>query len=307
MKILLTGSNGFIGGEIQKYFGKNITYLLNKFNDKLMLSNNLDRQYIFSPLDSIESWIPNDIDIVLNFGAIADTLSKNKKIFNEFNYTFTINLIKYCAKKNIFLIHASSASVYGNNKVMNENQKLDYPINLYAKSKLMIDQNITDLYSLNFPIISLRLFNIYGSTELKKGSMASIIWKFSNDILKNKYCSIFTIKEKLIGSQSRDFVYVQDLCRIIEYLIQHPKNYGIINFGTGISTQFRSIATQIFEFARVPKNIKYIEMPTDFFQHYQWYTASDRAKFNKYFPHFEFTSISHGIQSVLFDLKKVND
>jgi ADP-L-glycero-D-manno-heptose 6-epimerase len=137
--------------------------------------------------------------------------------------------------------------------------------------------------------------------------MASIIWKFSHDIIESKYCSIFTKREIRIGSQARDFVYVQDVCRIIEYLIKYPKNYGIINFGTGISTEFDSIALKIFEFAQIPKNIKYIDMPADFIRHYQWHTRSDTVKFYKFFPNFEFTSLSSGIQRVLVDLRRINN
>jgi ADP-L-glycero-D-manno-heptose 6-epimerase len=250
--------------------------------------------------------MPKDVKIVLHFGAIADTLNSDSKLFYDFNVLFSTQLIKYCALNGVYIINASSASVYGNRKIMSENCDLPTPPNLYAESKLLIDNFTDELYvDLKSPYISIRLFNIYGKSENNKGSMSSIVWKFSQQIISSDFCTIFKVNGREPGKQARDFVFVSDLCRFIEILIREPKKYGIINFGSGIATEFYELAEKIFKKINKPVKINFIEMPKELMASYQWFTNSEKNKFNLNFPNFDFTQIGEGIEIIINYLVKL--
>jgi ADP-L-glycero-D-manno-heptose 6-epimerase len=298
-RILLTGSEGFIGKSIFRSNLFDIHYVVDIESQKLALrkTNPKSELLTIDPLH-LNEILPKDVTDILHFGAITSTLFTDETRIRIFNTYVTNSLVDVACKRGINLVFASSASVYSQVVPMNEDLNLTSPNNLYAKSKWESEQYINRRCNCEIPhITALRLFNIYGRFEEKKGAMSSIVWRFVNDALRTNKIVIFTKEGHVLGSQSRDFVFVDDLVRFLELLMNSNRGYGLLNFGTGISHAFSEIVGLVS--ARKPDvKIDSILLPDQYSKDYQWYTQSDSSKFSALFPEFQFTTISVGLQEV---------
>lgn len=298
-RILLTGSDGFIGKSIFRSNFFDINYVVDIENQRLAMRkvNPNNESLTIDPLNLNET-LPEDVTDILHFGAITSTISTDETKIRFFNTNVTNSLVDVACKRGINLVFASSASVYSQVIPMNEDLYLTSPNNLYAKSKWESEQFINRRCNCEIShITALRLFNIYGRFEEKKGAMSSIVWRFVNEALRTKKLVVFTKEGHVLGSQSRDFVFVDDLVRFLGLLVNSNRGYGLLNFGTGASSTFSEIVGLVS--ARIPDvKIDSILLPDQYSKDYQWYTKSDVSKFRALFPEFQFTSISVGLQEV---------
>jgi len=231
MKILITGSAGFIGFNVSEYFLKKNYIVIGVDNFDNYYSVKLKKKRI-SILKNYKNFHFLNVDL-------TDS-SKIKKIFKRSNFKFVfhfaaqagvryslINPQKY-VNSNIVsfinllenikhlkikkFIYASSSSVYGNTKKFpsTENQKLE-PINIYSKSK-EFNEKLASYYSKKYKInmIGLRFFTIFGE------------WG-RPDMLLIKIFEAIRNKEKLTinnyGNHYRDFTYIGDVKKIFNQLI----------------------------------------------------------------------------------------
>jgi dTDP-glucose 4,6-dehydratase len=147
-------------------------------------------------------------------------------------------IIKYPVEKFILI---SSSEVYGTalEKPMGEQHTLN-PASPYAGAKAGQDRMAYSFFcSFGIPLIILRPFNQYGPRQHSE----KVIPKFITRLLK---------KQKIYlennGDQTRDWLYVEDLCRAIETVIgmEGGDLFGeTINIGSGCETTVRSVATRI--------------------------------------------------------------
>lgn len=80
------------------------------------------------------------------------------------------------------------------------------------------------------------------------------------------------------GGQTRDFVYVKDLSNIMYFLMNHRKNSGIYNVGTGTGRTFLDLATNTFKAMAIDPNISFVPTPEDIRDKYQYFTEADMSK-----------------------------
>lgn len=242
MKILITGSNGFIGSNLKsKLSSDNIIYdlsedFLNKPSWEEELIKHLD---LISP------------DSVLHVGACSNTLETDVNYIMTRNYQFTKILVDWSSSKNIPLIYSSSASCYGNNQTC--------PSNLYGWSKYTAEQYVTSNWG-----IALRYFNVYGPGEENKGSMASVAYQML--VKKSKGESVKLFK----GNPKRDFVYVDDVVSANIYGMDRffSLNKRFYDVGSGTAESFESVMEIL--------NIPYEYSESDPPEGYQFYTCSNK-------------------------------
>jgi len=247
-RVLVTGSEGFIGKNLCPYLEKRglevVPYDI-KFGANL------------PPL--------NGIDAVIHLGANSSTTETDlKKILNE-NFIFSGTLYQLCANMDIKFQYSSSASVYGAAETFEEDQ-FCVPLNPYAYSKYMFDNW---LLNEDHPYQGFRYFNVYGPHEEHKGDQASPITKFIKQIQENGEIKVFR------GKASRDFVHVEDVCEV-HYRMLHHDNSGVFNVGTGNSVSFKDIADKMAENSGA--KVKQIAMPTKLKGKYQKFTQADITK-----------------------------
>jgi len=254
--IVLTGASGFIGSVILGYLnsqGINDITIVDDLKYENQFKNLIGKK--FSKLYSIrdaETKIKN-ADIVLHFGANANTLCKDWEDIYYSNIHSTRFWINFCQERKSKLIFASSAATYGNGAG---------PLNQYAFSKHISETELTDS-------CILRLFNVYGPNEYHKGRMASTIFHWYNQYQNDGKISLFENSEKFY----RDFIYVEDVAKIVYFLINNYHT-GVFDIGTGKSESFEKLAevcTNQFSNCIVD----YKSMPEDLLSQYQTYTKAN--------------------------------
>ena len=250
MKIFVTGGAGFVGSHL-------VSSLLAQDYDITIFDNlsNCKKEKISSLKEKGARFILGDItdyNLILKKTAgfdsvihLAAKISVSDSILfpettHTVNVTGTLNLLRACVKNKIRnVIAASSAAVYGNQKIlpMNEDSKT-MPISPYGATKLAMEhylQAFSNCYPVN--TISLRFFNIYGKGQSPE--YAGVISKFLNQI--NNYKPLIIYGD---GKNTRDFVSVDDVVRSIILAIKkiEDKKGNRYNIATGNSVSINELA-----------------------------------------------------------------
>lgn len=245
MKILITGSAGFIGFSFCEHLLKNYNFDLigidniNDYYDVNLKTARLKilkkyKKFHFKKIDinnnyEIEKLFKKyNFDFVFNLAAQAGVRYSiefpRKYLDTNINGFFNIieNSKKYKVKR---LFYASSSSVYGENKnfPLKENEKIN-PKNMYALTK-KINEEISSIYN-NFykvKLTGLRFFTVYGEW----GRPDMMLLKFISAFFKKKKFELFNF-----GNHHRDFTYIGDVVKIMEILLLNYKkleNHDILN------------------------------------------------------------------------------
>tara|TARA_A100001015_G_scaffold309429_1_gene408871 strand:+ start:295 stop:1311 length:1017 start_codon:yes stop_codon:yes gene_type:complete len=248
MKILITGSAGFIGFHLMKslIISNHIVFGVDNINDyyssklkkdrlkqigfnKEIFKNKLIKSSISNKLFFIRCDLKEDktykvlskykFDIIIHLAAQAGVQFsiKNPHTYVDNNITASIKLFDFsnsikCKK----IIYASTSSVYGSNKKtpFNEKDKTSSPISTYASTKLMCE-NLSNVYNhlYNIKFVGLRFFTVYGPW----GRPDMAIYKFIDHYFKKKPITVYEG-----GKMIRDFTYIDDIVNGI--------NSTIVNF-----------------------------------------------------------------------------
>ena len=287
---MVTGAAGFIG--------RNLVEKLSSITDEEILQ--VDYLEHMNPSDFLHNlqndFFDNPISVIFHNGACSDTTVSDPSYMMERNFDYSVSLLKICIERGLRLIYASSASVYGDGPFTEDSSS--NPKNLYALSKSMFD-NYSQSFINNVPqLVGLRYFNVYGKYEENKGNMASVVYKFYNQ-LEGGEITLFKYSDKYL----RDFIHVDDVVSMNIKFFLNPKISGLFNIGTGTERSFEDIAG-IFK-KRYKVSIKYIEMPEKLKGKYQKFTKSDNTKLLKSFSH-EFFSLEQGVEKYLNYLEKLS-
>ena len=204
MKILITGSAGFIGFHLHKYLKKyyNVTGCDNlssssKFTQKLRLNEIKKNKLKFIKIDLnnekkfYKKFKNKKFDFIIHLaaqpGVRVSQLEPVKTINN--NIISFINIFEYAIKtkvKNIF--YASSSSIYGNTNNFSESLSKPSPISIYGVSKIT-NEYLAKTYNFLNQInsVGLRFFTVYGPfvrdgwRERKLPIYECITWQFTNE------------------------------------------------------------------------------------------------------------------------------
>tara|TARA_B100001765_G_scaffold32488_1_gene18077 strand:- start:448 stop:1368 length:921 start_codon:yes stop_codon:yes gene_type:complete len=250
MKILVTGGAGFIGSHIAEYLvqrGDNVTVLDNLSNGKIQNISKVSDDINFVNGDVrdynlIEQLVKN-VDGVFHEAALV-SVPESFKMQNEYfdvNVNGTENILKLAKEYGFKIVYASSSSVYGNPKSVPIKEDDDRnPLNPYAKTKLE-DELLAEKYSeMGVHVIGLRYFNIFGRRQSKE--YAGVIKLFLEKIQQNKAPII-----NGDGSQTRDFVYVEDVVKANILAMDSNIKYKFLNVGTGFSISILDLANVCIE------------------------------------------------------------
>lgn len=241
MRVLVTGSSGFIGYHLSMVLlNKGFTVLgldnLNDYYDVSLKRDRLEELSKFSNFTFFEQDLKDkdgldDLfkkhrpEVVINLAAQAGVRYsiKNPYAYVDSNLIGFVNILEACRHYPVkHLLYASSSSVYGGNKVapFSTEHQVDHPVSLYAatkKSNELMAHTYSHLYGI--PTTGLRFFTVYG--PLGRPDMA--YFSFTKDILEGKSIKVFNH-----GKMERDFTYVDDIVEGIVKLIDKApvKNEG---------------------------------------------------------------------------------
>lgn len=231
-KILLTGSSGFIGSNLQKYLKNLICVDKESYNGDLEHSNIYIQDDIRTTI-AITEYKP---DIVIHLASLAGVRPsiKDPIAYVQNNIEGFVHIMNECVKNNVkTVIYASSSSVYGlsENIPFKEDDPLGLANSPYAVSKQCMEtyaKMYNQLYRIN--TIGLRFFTVYGENGRK--DMAPYI--FLNKIHNNEPITVFGD-----GTSMRDYTYVGDICEGIKACIDKTGN-KIYNLGNNKPSSLRN-------------------------------------------------------------------
>ncbi len=248
MKILIMGSEGFVGKNLVKGLSeKHDIYT----SDQIESANQNYSQCDITNYDSVEK-VVRGVDAVIHLAAHSLVSSLDGSITNaKVNIMGLLNLLESCRKNSIHkVIFTSASSLVGepNSFHVNENHP-PKPKTAYGITKLTSEHYLRlyhELYDIDYTVF--RFFNIYGPFQ-KNGLIPSIFNKIKN----NEPITIFGK-----GDQIRDYVYIEDVLPFFEQAASSEigKN-KVLNMGTGNGTTILEIVKNISEILRIEPKIEY--------------------------------------------------
>ena len=232
MKIIVTGSSGFIGFHVSKKLlgsGNKVHGIdsMNNYYDVNLKKARLAILKKYKNFSFSKAKIENSKDlgkafkkfkptIVIHLAAQAGVRYSIEKprVYLDSNITGTYNIIEIAKRLNVkHLIMASSSSVYGANKKIpfKEVDKTETQMSIYAATKKS-NESMAHAYSniWKIPITMVRFFTVYGPW----GRPDMALFKFTRGILKNKKIDVYNN-----GKMYRDFTYIDDIVNGINLLI----------------------------------------------------------------------------------------
>ena len=106
------------------------------------------------------------------------------------------------------------------------------------------------------------------------------------------------------GQQSRDFVYVKDVAKVILWMMRNQPENGLYNVGTGKARSFYDLADNTFKAMGIPTNIEFINTPLNIRDKYQYFTEANMTKLRSAGYKEPFTSLEDGIKEYVSFLQK---
>ena len=306
--IIVTGAAGFIGScLIQRLNELKFRYIIAVDDFSQTQKNlNLADKSIMERVDRKElfNWLEKnnrEVEFFFHIGARTDTTEFNTDIFDELNLDYSKKVWEVCIAYQIPLVYASSAATYGLGELgYDDNESIISqlkPLNPYGDSK-----NNFDIWALAqskkpFFFAGLKFFNVYGPNEYHKGRMASVIWHAYQQITENGKLKLFKSHRSDFkdGEQMRDFIYVKDLIDVCIFLMEHRKNSGIYNLGTGKARSFNDLGVATFQALGLTPTIEYIDTPADIREKYQYFTEANMDKLRSIGYDKPFSSLEEGV------------
>jgi len=235
MKVLVTGSAGFIGSALCIRLLARGDQVIgidnhNDYYDPTLKEKRLDRQAKHPNYTHLRIDIADRIVIeqafkehkpqgVINLAAQAGVRYsiENPLAYVDSNIVGFAHILEGCRHNKVeHLVYASSSSVYGANTRMpfSVHDNVDHPLSLYAASKKaneLMAHTYSHLYDL--PTTGLRFFTVYGPW----GRPDMALFKFTKAILANESITVFNY-----GKHSRDFTYIDDIVEGVIRVLDQP-------------------------------------------------------------------------------------
>jgi UDP-glucose 4-epimerase len=244
-RILVTGGAGFIGSHTVDFFLQQkacqVVVLDNLTTGKIAHLDLMHSNLRLVQADILDyAILAKEIalcDVVLHLAALPSVLQSiedpvQSLTVNTQGFLHVLQAIRK-SQKDIRLIYASSAAVYGANTSLPCSDELPLSMTTllspYALDKVT-NEHYADLYARLFGIksLGLRYFNVYGARQASSSPYSGVIAKFVECYQKKSLLTIFGD-----GEQSRDFIHVADVARA-NWLAAQSNYCGILNIATGV-------------------------------------------------------------------------
>ena len=306
--IVVTGGAGFIGSNIVKGLnarGRSDILIVDDLSDGKKIAN--FAHYKINDYQDYEDFLAQikerrpfaePIEAIFHEGACSSTTEWDGRYMMRNNYEYSKELLHYSLSKKTPFIYASSAAIYGNRDVFDDNSREQKPLNVYGYSKWQFDQYLLNLMpSFQSLVAGLRYFNVYGPHEQHKGSMASVAFHLTNQLRLHNKVKLFEGSGGYgDGDQLRDFIYVDDVVKVNLWFLDNLKAAsGIYNVGTGSARSFNDIARTLIHL-HGGGEIEYIPFPNQLKGAYQSYTQADISSLRRIGCDEKFISLEEGLK-----------
>lgn len=253
--ILVTGGCGFIGS--------NLVARLLEMDYRVRVLDNLSvgkRQNIPADVHLIVGDIRDEdvvseavagVEAVIHLAAHTNVMESIEQPQLDFdvNVRGIFNLLQGCIADGVQkLVFASSNAAVGEQEPPIAETAVPAPLSPYGASKLS-SEALCSAFSGSYGLrtIALRFANVYGPRSSHK---ESVVAKFFREALNNQQITIYDD-----GNQTRDLIYVDDICQAIILAMENDSATGVFHIGTGRETKIIDLANRIKEIANSESNI----------------------------------------------------
>ena len=267
--LLITGGAGFIGSNFVRYMRTHYPHYRIIVLDALTYAghlSNLDRlqgsnsHLVFCHGNVCNPKLVDQLvslsDVVVHFAAeshVTRSLFDNRIFFETDvigTQTVANAIVRHQDRVERF-IHISTSEVYGTaeQEPMTEEHPLN-PTNPYAAAKAGADRLVYSYWrTYHIPAVIVRPFNNYGPRQ----HLEKVVPQFITRALSNEPLTVHGT-----GEAARDWVHVHDHCRALDRLLHHDIKAlqgQVINIGTGVAINVRTIAELVLEFTGRPYSL----------------------------------------------------
>ena len=286
MKTLILGSTGFIGKNISSHFSE-ATCVDSKFHD-------------FASGCGIDKFSPHDIiiDCVGRYGGLPYNKKHQENIFFQ-NSLININIKKLVAKikpKRYFKIYGACMYPSVDHAVSEDLIEQNYEIADSVKwSALAQINDVKYLRYSNIPFDALIVTNCYGYHDHYDFEKSHIIGSLLKRISNGQQLDLIGT-----GIAKRDFMFADDLGKIIKLLIKQPCSRSVINVSSGSSIVIKDVVDKVVETYGYQGKINWGDSKDNGVLN----KSLDNAKLLKIIGDFDFTTFDQGIKSTVKDFKQ---
>lgn len=259
MKVLITGSSGFIGNNLTNYL-KKCGYTVHglsrsKTSDKNTFNIDLSNRHKLNSLLR-----KNQYDVVVHLA--AEIYNSDPLALFEANCTNTLNLLSACKTNSINkVVFASTHLVYGNSQYLPIDE--EHPLNSvsnYAVSKL-IAENICKMFFLShgIEIIILRISSVVGFGQQEIFVIPTILNQIINkrEIILHKYEN---------GFQLMDLIRIDDVCKVFHHACKSKIKYDVYNVASGKPVTIEDLLSSLSKITTIGTiKTKHIKKKTNHF------------------------------------------
>jgi len=257
--ILITGGAGFIGSNTVKYaIDQGLTIsVLDSFENPAISKDDLKELGVHVlELDIQDSGafenLSDQFDAIIHLAAQVSVPKsiQNPEKNHSVNVRGTEHILQFAQRNSVKrFIFASSSAVYGDCETMPlKEDVLGVVQSPYAQSKLDIEKQIETCFLQGKEFMSLRFFNVYGPEQRLDSNYGAVVPIFIERLARGSQPRIYGS-----GAQSRDFVHVRDVARLLVGLsVQEwpqPKQ-SVYNVGTGHSVTILELASLVHELSQ---------------------------------------------------------
>ena len=269
---LITGGAGFIGSTLANYLSnENSVVVIDDLSmgkkDNLVKNSNL--KFINGSVTNKEVMsdvlINNNFDYIFHLAAIASVADSVERPAETHQVNFEsvlllLELIKNYQKDLKRLVFSSSAAVYGDEPTLpKQEESVIRPLTPYAVDKFAAEQYVLDYYHLyGIPTSAVRFFNVYGPNQNPESPYSGVI-----SILVDRYKKLQSGVETQFtlfgdGSQSRDFVFIEDVIQALLLVANKEEALGRqFNVGTGNAISLIELIKVIDEALELSLTVKH--------------------------------------------------
>lgn len=240
------------------------------------------------------------IEAVIHMGACSSTTEADCDYLVHNNLEYSKTLCRFALERDARFIYASSAATYGDGSRgfddSDEAMEALQPLNMYGYSKHLFDLWLKGDGLLE-KVAGLKFFNVFGPNEYHKDDMRSVVCKAFTQIRQTGKLKLFKSyrQEYAHGEQRRDFVYIKDCVRVIDWLLKNRGVGGVFNVGTGQARTWNDLARSVFAAMGRETQVEYVDMPDALRGKYQYYTCADLKKLAGRGCDVDFRSLEDGI------------